>query len=116
MKKSAGGLAAAIFLAGLIGACGESSRPQEKVIGAIRQHDTRVIIVCQDSQGHYYEKSLHHSESVVCGKTTFRCEDLARMGEQDCYIAFPGQEGELQKYLQGKREQKIIVVSGSAKK
>lgn len=113
MKKPVIRMVAVIFFFGLMAACGGSPLPEnDRPIGAIRQHDTRIIIVCKDSQGHYYEKSLHQSELVTCGKATFRCEDLAKLGEKDRYIAFPGQEKELRNYLKGKGEEKIIVVNG----
>jgi len=109
-------MVAVIFFLGLITGCGGSSLPEsEKLIGARRQHDTRLLIICKDSQGHYYERSMHQSELVTCGNATFRCEDLAKIGETDCYIAFPGQEKEMLAYLKGKGEQKIIVVSGPTK-
>ncbi len=93
----------------LIG-CSSSAMPEkEEPIGAIRQHDTRVILICRDKQGEYHEKSLHISESVTCGEKTFKMEELARKAQDDLYFAFPGQKKELKKYLKKKGDNRVIV-------
>jgi hypothetical protein len=71
----------------------------------MKHHDTRVLVICKDSRGAFYKKSLHKSESVTCGDTTFKLEDFSRIGENDCYVAFPGQEKELELYLKLVQEQ-----------
>ena len=72
----------------------------------MKQHDTRVVVVCRGSQGQYYKKSLHKSASVTCGDFTFRLEDFANIGENDRYVAFPGQEKELAEYLKVVNEER----------
>ena len=90
-----------LFLA-FLGGCADSSKQEqgnERLIGVRKQHDTRVFILCKDSQGKYYERSLHKSAQVICGWKTFKLEDFANICKGDCYIAFPGQEKELKRYL-----------------
>jgi hypothetical protein len=109
MRKSAISIVALVFLLGLLGGCTDSSKHDqgnEILIGVRKQHDTRVFILCKDSQGKYYEKSLHKSADVICGGKTFKMEDFANICKEDCYIAFPGQEKELEKYLKKIRQQK----------
>ena len=99
--------ALALFPAVLAG-CGNSpASPQEveKAFAAMKQHDTRVVVVCRGSQGQYYKKSLHKSESVTCGDATFRLEDFAKIRETDRYVAFPGYEKELEEYLKTVKEE-----------
>jgi hypothetical protein len=95
-------LAALVFFAGVLAGCGESAAPpqdNEKPIAVIKQHDTRLLVVCKDSQGHYSEKSFHNSENVTCGGVTLKMEDYAKICKQDCYIALPGEKEELEEYL-----------------
>jgi hypothetical protein len=94
-------VAALVLFPEVLAGCGNSPTPPqevEKPFAAMKQHDTRVVVVCRDSQGHYYKKSLHKSESVTCGDSTFRLEDFAKIGENQ-YVAFPGQEKELEAFL-----------------
>jgi hypothetical protein len=98
-----------VFFLGLPGGCADSSRHKqgnEKPIGIRKQHDTRVFILCKDSQGEYYEKSLHKSAQVICGGKTFKLKDYTSICKTDCYIAFPGQEKELEKYLKKLKNRK----------
>ncbi len=100
MKRPLFVVAALLLVAGLAG-CGDSAAPRPKVdkpFAAIKQHDTRVLVVCKDGQGRYSTKSLHKSARVTCGGLTFRLEDFAKICE-DHYVALPGQEKELEKYL-----------------
>jgi hypothetical protein len=102
MKKLVVSIVAMVFFLGLPGGCTDSSKQEqgnEISIGVKKQHDTRVFILCKDCQGKYYEKSLHKSAEVTCGGKTYRLEDFAPICRDDCYIAFPGQERELEKYL-----------------
>ncbi len=64
----------------------------------MKQHDTRVVVVCRDSQGQYSTKSLHKSARVTCGDLTFRLEDYGKICE-DHYVALPGQEKEFEAFL-----------------
>jgi hypothetical protein len=106
VKKTAAAFVAFFFLLGVIVGCTDSAGPEnETPIGLRNQHDTRVFLICKDIRGHFIEKSLHISESVRCGKKTFRLADFAAMGSTERYIAFPGQENELKKYLQEKGEE-----------
>ncbi len=93
-------VAALFLLPGALAGCGNSPPPPEieKPFAAIKQHDTRVVVICRDSQGQYFKKSLHKSELVTCGDLTFRLEDFARICE-DHYVALPGQEKEFEEYL-----------------
>ncbi len=100
-----------VVLIGLVALTGCSSSPppeKEEPIGAIRQHDTRVILICRDKEGEYHEKSLHISESVTCGDKTFTMGDFARKGQDDLYVAFPGQKKELKRYLQKKGDHRVV--------
>ena len=102
MKKIVMVVAALVLFPEVLAGCGNSPTPTqevEKPFAAMKQHDTRVVVVCKGSQGHYYKKSLHKSESVTCGDATFRLEDFAKISETDRYVAFPGQEKELEAYL-----------------
>lgn len=101
MKKIVIVVAALVLFPGVLAGCGNSpTQPQEveKPFAAMKQHDTRVVVVCRGSQGQYYTKSLHKSESVTCGDLTFRLEDFAKICD-DHYVALPGQEKELEAYL-----------------
>ena len=105
MKKKAAAFVAFFFLLGVIVGCSDSSGLEnETPIGVRNQHDTRVFIICKDIRGHFIEKSLHISASVRCGKKTFRLADFAAVGSRERYIAFPGQEKELERYLKEKGE------------
>ena len=95
-------MVAVVFLLKLFPGCANSSKQEpenETPVGVKKQHDTRVVIVCKDGNGQYLEKSLHISQSVNCGKAIFKLEDFAKSKTEDRYIAFPGQENELKKYL-----------------
>ena len=102
MKKIVAIMVALVFYLNLFPGCVDSSK-QEEIneipVGARKQHDTRVVIVCRDSNGQYSEKSLHISQSVTCGGSTYKLEDFAKLQNADRYVAFPGQENELKKYL-----------------
>ncbi len=101
MKMTAVLAAALILFPAVLAGCGDAAVPKpetEKPFAAIKQHDTRVVVVCKGSQGQYYTKSLHKSERVTCDNLTFRLEDFGKICE-DHYVAFPGQEKELEKYL-----------------
>ena len=107
MGKLVTGIILLVCFLGLPGGCTDSSKLEqgnEKAIGARKQHDTRLFILCKDSEGQYYEKSLHKSAQVVCAGKTFKMEDFAMICKSDCYVAFPGQEVELENYL--KKSQK----------
>jgi hypothetical protein len=98
-----------VFFLGLPGGCVDSSKQEqknEKTIGVRKQHDTRVFILCKDKQGQYFEKSFHKSEQVICGGKTFKLEDFVTICKTDCYIAFPGQEKELENYLKKSKNRK----------
>jgi len=102
MRKLVVTIVALVFFLGLPGGCADSSKQKqgnEKPIGVRKQHDTRVFILCKDSRGEYYEKSLHKSAQVICGEKIFNLENFATICKEDCYIAFPGQEKELENYL-----------------
>jgi hypothetical protein len=95
-------MVAVVFLLELLPGCVNSSKQEqenETPVAVKKQHDTRVVIVCKKSNGQYLEKSLHISQSVTCGGSTFKLEDFAKTKAEDRYIAFPGQEKELNKYL-----------------
>ena len=102
MKKIVVIMVALVFSLNLFPGCVDSLK-QEEVneipVGARKQHDTRVVIVCKDGNGQYSEKSLHISQSVTCGGSTYKLEDFAKLQMADRYVAFPGQEKELKKYL-----------------
>jgi hypothetical protein len=102
MKKLVVSIVVIVFFLGLPGGCTDSSRQEqgnEILIGVKKQHDTRLYVLCEDSRGVYHEKSLHKSAEVTCGGKTFKMEDYENICKEDCYIAFPGQERELEKYL-----------------
>ena len=102
MKKLVVMMVALGFYLILFPGCVNSSKqeePNEIPVGARKQHDTRVIIVCKDGNGQYSEKSLHISQSVTCGGSTFKLEDFTKLQTADRYVAFPGQENELNRYL-----------------
>jgi hypothetical protein len=102
-------VAALVLFPEVLAGCGNSPTPPqavEKPFAAMKQHDTRVVVVCRGSQGQYYQKSLHKSASVTCGELTFRLEDFANIGEKGHYVAFPGQEKELEAYLKKADEPK----------
>ena len=93
---------ALVFSLNLFPGCVNSSKQEEKdeiPVGARKQHDTRVFVICKNSNGQYLEKSLHISQSVTCGSSTFKLEDIVRLKTANQYIAFPGQENELRNYL-----------------
>jgi hypothetical protein len=97
------------FFMALAAGCPEPVKQEqgnEQSIGIKRQHDTRFFILCKNSRGEYYEKSLHRSDQITCEGKTFQLEDFATICKTDCYIAFPGKEKELNNYLKklGKRE------------
>ncbi len=109
MGKLIVSIAMLLCLLGLPAGCADSSKQdqgKEILIGVRKQHDTRVSILCKDNQREYYEKSLHKSAEVTCGGKTFKMEDLANICKGDCYIAFPGQERELEKYLKKTGQQR----------
>jgi hypothetical protein len=102
VKKIVVVMGALVFCLNLVLGCVNSSKEEEKneiPICARKQHDTRVFIVCKDSNGQYLEKSLHITQSITCGKSTFKLEDFVKLKKADQYIAFPGQENELKNYL-----------------
>jgi len=108
VKKRVMVVAALVLFPEVLAGCGNSPTPPqevEKPFAAMKQHDTRVVVVCKDSQGQYHKKSLHKSERVTCGDLTFRLEDFAKICD-DRYVAFPGQERELEEYLKALNEQK----------
>jgi hypothetical protein len=93
---------ALVFFLELFPGCANSPNQEQEneiPVGLMKQHDTRVVIVCKKNDGQYLEKSLHISESVKCGKAIFNMKDFAKLGKESRYIAFPGQENELKKYL-----------------
>ena len=102
MKKIVVIMVVLVFYLNLFPGCVDSLK-QEEIneipVGVRKQHDTRVVMVCKDSNGQYLEKSLHISQSVTCGKSTFKLEDFTKLQTADRYVAFPGQEKELKKYL-----------------
>jgi len=109
VKKLVMVVAALVLFPEVLAGCGNAPTPPqevEKPVAAMKQHDTRVVVVCKGSQGQYYKKSLHKSESVTCGESTFKLEDFAKVGETDHYVAFPGQEKELEEYLKVMNEEK----------
>ena len=109
MKKIVMVVAALVLFPEVLAGCGNSPTPPqevEKPFAAMKQHDTRVVVVCRGSQGQYYKKSLHKSESVTCGDLTFRLEDFAKICEMTVMLPFPGQEKELEEYLKQADEQK----------
>jgi hypothetical protein len=102
MKKTVAILITLFFFWGLCSGCQNSPKQEqenETPIGVRKQHDTRVVIVCKTDQGQYTEKSLHYSESVTCGDSTYKLKDFARLNDTDRYIPFPGREQELENYL-----------------
>jgi hypothetical protein len=102
MKKIVVIMVVLVFYLNLFPGCVNSSKQEETneiPVGAKKQHDTRVLLVCKDGKGQYLEKSLHISQSVTCGGSTFKLEDFAKLQMADQYVAFPGQENELKKYL-----------------
>ncbi len=101
-------IAFAFFMVTVTACSGSSAPDKDEPIGAIRQHDTRIILICRDNQGEFHEKSLHISESVTCGDKTFKMEDFARSPENS-YIAFPGQKNHLKEYLQKKGDSRGVV-------
>jgi hypothetical protein len=95
-------IVALVFFLELLPGCVNSpnqEQQKETMVGVKKQHDTRVVIVCKQTNGQYLEKSLHISQSVTCGGSIFKLEDFVKIGKDDRYIAFPGQEKELKKYL-----------------
>jgi len=93
---------ASVFSFNLFPGCVNSSKQDQSdeiPVGARKQHDTRVVVVCKNRNGQYIEKSLHVSQSVTCGGATFELKDFTNIKKEDQYIAFPGQENELMKYL-----------------
>ncbi len=71
MKKIVVIIVASVFFLGLFFGCVNSSKQEpekETPVGARKQHDTRVVVVCKNGKGRYLEKSLHKSESVTCGE------------------------------------------------
>ncbi len=101
MKKLVMVVAALCLFPEVLVGCGNSPAPPQEVdkpFAAMKQHDTRVVVVCRDSQGQYHKKSLHKSEMVTCGDLSFRLEDFAKICD-DHYVALPGQEKELEAYL-----------------
>lgn len=108
MKKIVMVVAALVLFPQVLAGCGNSPAPPqevEKPFAAMKQHDTRVVVVCRGTQGQYYKKSLHKSERVTCGELTLRLEDFAKICD-DRYVAFPGQEKELEEYLKYADEQR----------
>jgi len=96
-----------VFFLVLTAGCGDLSKQElgkEKLIKVRKQHDTRVFILCKDRRGKYYEKSLHISDQVNCGGKTLKLEDVVNICKADCYIAFPGQEKELENYIKNRKE------------
>jgi hypothetical protein len=90
------------FFMGFAAGCSEPVKQEqgtEQSIGLRKQHDTRFFILCKNGRGEYYEKSLHKSDQITCGEKTFQLEDFENICKTDCYIAFPGKEKELSKYL-----------------
>ena len=102
MKKIVVIMVALVFSLNLFPGCVDSLKQEEineRPVGARKQHDTRVVIVCKDGNGQYLEKSLHISQSVTCGGSTYKLEDFVKLQKEKRYVAFPGQENELKKYL-----------------
>jgi hypothetical protein len=102
VKKIVVIIVALVFFLELFPGCVNSSNKEqenETPVGVRKQHDTRVVLVCKKSNGQYLEKSLHISQSVNCGGSIFKLEDFVKIEKEDRYIAFPGQENELKKYL-----------------
>jgi hypothetical protein len=90
------------FLSMIGAGCANSSKQEEEKeipVGARKQHDTRVTIICINSKGRYLEKSLHKSEIVTCGEQKYKLDDFKELGTTGNYIAFPGHETELKNYL-----------------
>ena len=109
MKKLVAIMVVLVFYLNLFPGCVDSSKQEqenEMVVGAMKQHDTRVVVLCKNKKGQYLEKSLHKSESVTCGDSTFKLEDFGKVTVTDHYIAFPGQEKELENYLTEAKEPK----------
>jgi hypothetical protein len=80
MRKFIVNIAMLVFVLVLTAGCTDSSKQElgnEKSIGIRKQHDTRVFLLCKDSRGEYYEKSLHKSAQVTCGGKTFKIEEFA---------------------------------------
>ena len=102
MKKIIVLIIAIVFFLELFPGCANSPNQEQEneiPVGLMKQHDTRVVIVCKKNNGQYLEKSLHISESVKCGGAIFKLKDFAKLEKESRYIAFPGQENELKKYL-----------------
>jgi len=102
MKRIVVIFVALIFSLDLFSGCQNSSKSEQDIetpIGARKQHDTRVVIVCKTGSGQYTQKSLHYSASVTCGDSTYKLKDFASLNESDRYTAFPGHEQELEEYL-----------------
>jgi hypothetical protein len=102
MRNSIVSMVVLIFFLLLPGGCTDSPKHEpgnETLIGIKKQHDTRVFILFKDSRGDYHEKSFHESAEVICGGTKFKMKDFKRICKTDCYIAFPGQEKEIERYL-----------------
>lgn len=80
--------------------CAESAIKQEIVIGIVKQHDTRINVICEVGKGKYIEKSVHGSQSVVCGAVTINAEDYL-CGKKE-YGPFPGHKNKFNDYLKSK--------------
>ncbi len=63
-----------------------------------------VLVFCRDNRGQYFKKSLYKTARVTYGDLSFRLEDFTKICE-DHYVAFPGQEKELEEYLMGVDEE-----------
>jgi hypothetical protein len=55
--------------------CGESIIKEEIVIGIVKQHDTRINVVCEIGKGKYVERSIHRSQAAVCGNSIVVADD-----------------------------------------
>jgi hypothetical protein len=108
MRKLIVPMVALVFFLGLTGGCADSSNQKtgnEEPIGVRKQHDTRVIILYKDSLGRYNERSFHESAQLLCAGKIVKIKDYSTICKADRYIAFPGHEKELDRYLANYRNQ-----------
>lgn len=93
----------ALFFAMVIAAnCGEPAVREEIVIGILKQHDTRISVICEIGGGKYLEKSIHGSQSVICGSIAINADDY--LSGKKKYGPLPGQKAKYDEYLKSKEK------------
>lgn len=77
--------------------CGESIIKEENVIGIVKQHDTRVNVICEVGKGKYVERSIHRSQAAVCGKEIVVADDY--LSGKKSFGPVPGKEDKFNNYI-----------------